>query len=724
VSSAAVARSVAEPVTAAGLRVGVDVGGTFTKAVALDPEGLRLRARAVVPTTHDADTGVTQGVVDALERLLADLGEERSRIALVAFSTTQAMNALLEGDVAKVGVVGLGAAPNLRVARRRTKVGEIALAPGRELRTEHEFLDVTGGLETAAIDATLGRLADAGCTAIAVSGAFAVDAPEHEVTVVDRAVRLGMPACAGSDLSGAYGLETRTVSAAINAAILPVVERTATLVRHGLARAGVDAPLLVLRGDGGAMGADAFRRRPSFTVGSGPAAGVAAALHRAGATNAIVVECGGTSTNVSVVKNGRPVLRTIKVMGRPTAIRSIDSWVVGAAGGSMPLLGRRKVAETGPRSAHLAGLEYASFAAPEDLRGARLARIAPRAGDPEAYAVVDADGGRYALTATCAANALGLVAEGTHARGSREAALAGFEALAPAIRARGAEEAARVVLDRALAKIAAAVEEAAGSHDLGPDVPLVALGGSAEALVPELAQRLGRPVTRPADPEVLSSIGAAISLVRAEVSRAPGSARKNRIAADIAEARLAIVHEAERACVEAGAAPGTVAVETSFDPDENLVRAIATGAVALEAGGAGRRVASSEVRREAAAAALATTAAELVPLATEEFYEVYAGRRNGRRPVAVVDALGGVPLAEERAEVIAGEADEFLAALAQAVESASTNLGVGSILPRVTLLSGATMRDLSDARRGEEIQAAAARAIADHPGQAAAVVAR
>ncbi len=723
-SSPAVTAPAAEAATRAGLRVGVDVGGTFTKAVALDHDDLRLRAQAVVPTTHDAETGVTQGVVQALGQLLDDLGEDRSGIALVAFSTTQAMNALLEGDVATVGVIGLGSAPDLRVARRRTRVGEIDLAPGRALRTEHEFLDATRGLDDAAIDAALERLIALGCTSIAVSGAFAVDAPEHELAVVERAARLGMPACAGHDLSGAYGLETRTVSAAINAAILPVVERTATLVRHGLARAGVEAPLLVLRGDGGAMGADAFRRRPSFTVGSGPAAGVAAALHRVGACDAIVVECGGTSTNVSVIKHGRPVLRSIKVMGRPTAIRSIDSWVVGAAGGSMPVLGRRRVDETGPRSAHLAGLEYAAFAAPEALRGARVERIAPRPGDPDRYAVIEADGGRFALTATCAANALGLVAEGTHAHGSREAALAGFEALAPAIRERDAEHAARAVLDGALAKIAAAVDDAASAHELGPEVPLIALGGSAEALVPELARRLGRPVTRPSDPEVLSSIGAAVSLVRAEVARAPGAARSNGDRSEAAEARLAIVHEAERACVEAGAAPGTVSVETSFDPDHGLMRAVATGAVALEAGAAGRRIASFEVRREAAAAALDVPADELEPLAAEEFYGVYAGRRNGRRPVAVVDALGGVPLAEERADVVAGEGGDFLTALERAVDAASTHLGITSILPRVTLLAGPTMLDLSDARRGDEIHRAAARAIADHPGQAAAVIAR
>ena len=184
----------------------------------------------------------------------------------------------------------------------------------------------------------------------------------------------------------------RTVSAAVNASILPVVERTASVVEDALEEAGLDVPLLVLRGDGGAMSAEAFRRRPSFTIGSGPAAGVAAALHQLGLSDAIVVECGGTSSNVSVVKRGRPVVRSLRVMGRPTCVRAVDSWVVGAAGGSMALLKRRSVAETGPRSAHIARLPYACFARPAGLAGAELELVAPRAGDPEAYACVRAAG--------------------------------------------------------------------------------------------------------------------------------------------------------------------------------------------------------------------------------------------------------------------------------------------------------------------------------------------
>src|SRR5213078_3622219 len=338
---------------------------------------LSLRAHAVVPTSHYAPDGVVEGVAAALRKLLDELGDERSQVDLVAYSTTTAMNALLEGDVARVGVIGIGAQPELRKARKRTRVGTLALAPGRVLHTEHAFLDATGGLTDAAIDAALDELQARGCTALAVSGAFSVDAPEQEDHVATRARERGLPVCAGHELTGTYGLEVRTVSAAVNASILPVVERTASVVDRVLHEADINVPLLVLRGDGGAMSLDAFRAAPSRTIGSGPAAGVAAALHQLKLTNGIILECGGTSSNVSVVKHGRTVLRDLRVMGRITSIRSVDSWVVGAAGGSMARLGRKRIDEVGPRSAHVAGLPYACFADPAALRGAVADVIAP-----------------------------------------------------------------------------------------------------------------------------------------------------------------------------------------------------------------------------------------------------------------------------------------------------------------------------------------------------------
>jgi N-methylhydantoinase A/oxoprolinase/acetone carboxylase beta subunit len=665
----------------------------------------------VVPTTHAHGDGVTAGIVAALETLVEQLGPSRHRVELVAFSTTQAMNALLEGDVPAVGVVGIGAVPDLRVARRRTRVGEVGLAPGRSLTTEHVFLDATGGLSVETVDRALDRLADLGCEAIAVSGAFAVDSPEEERLVVERARARGLPACAGHDLSGAYGLETRTVSAAVNAAILPVVERTAGIVERGIREAGLDVPLLVLRGDGGAMSLEAFRRRPSFTVASGPAAGVAAALHQVGVSDAIVVECGGTSSNVSVVRGGRPVLRSVRVMGRPTAIRSIDSWVVGAAGGSMARLGRRRIAEVGPRSAHIGGLPYATFADADQLEGAELELISPRDGDPDAYAVVRTPDGVWALTATCAANALGLVSPGAHASGSSAAALAAFEPLGRRLRC-SPGDAARAVLDGAVEKVVEAVTAASGHHDLAPDVPLVALGGSSGALIEEVGRCTGRPVERPDHPEVLSSIGAAMSLLRVEVARSSSSAPQD------AAQGVELARTAERACVEAGAAPASVSAEVSYDPDEGLLRAVATGAVSLESGAADRRPVAELEQLDAAAGALEIGPADLDVVARSDFYRVYTA--NGS--VAVVDRLGGVALADTAKRVLAGQGPEFLSDLEAAIDEAAVNLGLTQLIPRVSVVCGPRLLDLSDARRAEDVMSAVADAVAEHPGPAVAVI--
>jgi N-methylhydantoinase A/oxoprolinase/acetone carboxylase beta subunit len=699
------------------LRVGVDVGGTFTKAVAVDPGNGELRAAAEVPTTHTAGEGVTEGVAAAIEKLLADLGAEGDRVVYVAFSTTQAMNALLEGDVARVGVVGIGRVPDLRVARRRTRIGDVELAPGRKLQTEHEFIDATGGLSPADVDRALKRLAAASCEAVAISGAFSVDGPGDELLIAERARLLGLPSCCGHELSGAYGLETRTVSAAINAAILPVVERTAGVVERALADAGIDVPLLVLRGDGGAMSTEAFRLRPSFTVGSGPAAGVAAALQALGLSDALVLECGGTSSNVSVVSGGRPVLRSIRVMGRPTAIRSIDSWVVGAAGGSMARLGRRSIAETGPRSAHVAGLPYTCFSAAPAERDGEIQLVSPLEGDPGSYAVLETGEGRMALTATCAANALGLVPADAHARGDREAARRSFDELAAHVRGTG-DDAARAVLDGAVRKVAEAGSEAARQHRLGPEVPVVALGGAADVLAPEVARRLGRELLRPPHPEVLSAIGAAISLVRAEVCRSARAVNGNRHAH-----RIELVGEAERECVAAGAAPATVSVETSYEPAEGLVRAVATGAVALEADAARRHPASAQRQLRAAADALAIAEGELSMIAASDFYRVYSENGSGR--VAVVDALGGIACSERGArEIVTGRGPDFLERLERVVERTSISLGISSMLPRVTVLCGSTLLDLTDARDPSEIAVAAERTLREHDDAAVAVVAR
>ena len=186
-------------------------------------------------------------------------------------------------------------------------------------------------------------------------------------------------------------------------------------------------------------------------------------------------------------------------------------------------------------------------------------------------------------------------------------------------------------------------------------MPLVALGGAGEALVPLVAERLKRPLIRPEHPEVLSSIGAAISLVRAEVTR---NGTSNGAAVELAR-------EAERACVASGAAPATVTVETAFDAREGVLRAVATGAVALEVGAADREPAGDEARLQAAATALGLEPEALQLVAETGFYRVYSENGSGR--VAAIDGLGAVALAEDARRIMAATGDELVEELRREV---------------------------------------------------------
>ncbi len=166
------------------LRIGIDVGGTFTDVVAIDAATRRIVARVKVPTTHGATGGVADGIVAGLQRILACEGIDAAAIAFVAHSTTQATNALLEGDVARVGVVGLTHGLGAPLARRQMRLGAIELAPGAQLEPQTAF--ARAGDDAAAARAVDGLLA-AGCVAIVASEPFGVDRPERERSVVERA---------------------------------------------------------------------------------------------------------------------------------------------------------------------------------------------------------------------------------------------------------------------------------------------------------------------------------------------------------------------------------------------------------------------------------------------------------------------------------------------------------------------------------------------------------
>ena len=354
------------------LRVGIDVGGTFTDVVAIDTASHAIVARVKVPTTHGHQDGVAAGIVDGLRRLLICEGVAAERIAFVAHSTTQATNALLEGDVARVGIVGLLGSRGSFVARAQMRVGAMPVGPGKPFVPAVAFAQAS---DEAAIRRAIDALLAQGCDAVAASEAFGVDDPANERRAVAYAKERGAAATSGHDVASSYGLRARTRTAALNAAILPTMVRTARMTADAAARGGIAVPLMIMRSDGGVMDVAEVERRPILTMLSGPAAGVAGALLHENVTDGIFIEVGGTSSDVSVVRHGRPQMRPARVGGHRTMLRTLDVRTVGIAGGSLlrvdpGVRGAGAVRGVGPRSAHIAGFLYASFTPAAAIAGA------------------------------------------------------------------------------------------------------------------------------------------------------------------------------------------------------------------------------------------------------------------------------------------------------------------------------------------------------------------
>ncbi len=686
------------------LRVGVDVGGTFTKAVAYDAAEDAVIERAVVPTTHTHEHGVAAGVVEAVDRVARAVGAER--VALVTHSTTQAVNALLEGDVGLVGVVAIGRRPDLRKIERRTRLAGVELSPGRPLHTVHELLDITDGFDPSAARAALERLRDAGAAAICIAEAFAPDDPGNERAVAALAAQVDLPVCTSNELTGLYGLELRTVTAALNAAITPIALRTAGVVEEGVLEAGIRGSIMVMRGDGGATDLAGFRSAPARTLYSGPAASVAGALHRVRVANAVVVEVGGTSTNVAAIRSGRPRMSYVQVATHSTAIRALDVRVVGVAGGSMLRVRRRRVYGVGPRSAHIAGLEYSCFAPPEALRDAEAVEVAPSPGDPSDYLVVVAGDRRFALTNTCAANLLGVVEPDDYAAGSQEAARAAFTAAGRYLRLTPGEVARRM-----LEASGQAVAELVGAamHDHGLDRPvLVALGGGAGGLGRHVAALSGLECVVPREAEVISSIGDAMSLVRAT--------REQTMADPTAHAVDALVEAVEQEAVDAGASPASLDVEVEYVADRKALRATASGALGLH-------VEARPDRPALDADAAARLAAERGAGDAFAVGAYWIARDESQTPprVLVFDRFGD-PVVDTAGELVRVDGENALRSTVEGAVSRHTrNVGPVRVPPSVWVVTGARLAELSS---GDVVTAAVALAERGGPHAAAIVVGR
>src|SRR5262245_47623222 len=230
------------------IRIGVDVGGTFTKSVGIDMKSGKIIGKISVPTSHSSSEGVSAGIIMALTTLIKNENIREAEVELISHSTTQAVNALLEGDTAKVGIIGMGVGLEKMNVIKRTNLGNIELAPNKYLSTCYRFIDTSKFLNGKEVESIILDLKKEGAEVIIVSEAYGVDDPSNELFVMQKS---DIPSTGGHELTGIYGLEIRTLTAAINAGILLKAINTAKYVESAIHRQNILAPLMIMKGDGG-----------------------------------------------------------------------------------------------------------------------------------------------------------------------------------------------------------------------------------------------------------------------------------------------------------------------------------------------------------------------------------------------------------------------------------------------------------------------------------------
>ena len=689
------------------VRIGIDVGGTFTDVVVIDHDTHELIGQLKLPTTHGAREGVALGIINALERAMRHFSLAPDDVSFIAHSTTQATNALLEGDVARVGVIGCGRGIESLPARQATKVPPIQLTASRELRSLHAF--ISAGTDQTAIAQAVDALAGQGAQVIVASAAFGVDNNEIEEAATAQARAAGLQATSGHEVSSLYGLRVRTRTAVINAAILPKMIETAEMTERCVKSSGISAPLMIMRSDGGVMSVSEVHRRPILTMLSGPAAGIAGALMHERVSDGIFIEVGGTSADISVIRDGQPVTRPARLNGHRMYLNTLDVRTLGVGGGSMVRVGphgsdANEILDVGPRSAHIAGLGYACFAEPEELKNATIELIQPATDDANDHAVLLAKSGRrYAITTTCAANLLGYVKPEHFACGNQKSARIAFELLGRYFGSfnEGAEEAADVLLETACQKLVAAIEELIAEYHLARDqVVLVGGGGGAAALVPFTAEmmKLQHRIARNA--EVISPIGVAMAMVRDTVER--------NLTDPTPEDILRVRREAADAAIAAGAVADSIEVQVEVDKRRNLVRATAMGTTEMrlrrngdgerQALGPGqcREIAARSMRIEPGAVRLAAETAGLLVFTgadeTRSFFGLFSSRREMLR---VLDRTGVVRLQRGRACVSVTMLAQLADELTRAVEQLTDYGDAGRTIPDVFILYGSRVANFS-----------------------------
>ncbi|WP_370300894.1 hydantoinase/oxoprolinase family protein [Pseudooceanicola sp.] len=350
------------------MRLGVDVGGTFTDLL-LHDDAAQKTYRAKTPSTpEDQSIGVAEGV-----RLICEkAGVKPEDISLVLHGTTVATNAVLEGKGSRVGLLTTAGFEHVLHLAKSWTPGPLfgwivmdkpdPLAALKDTRGIPERMDARGNVVTAldeeAATALIKDLCGSGIEALTISLMHSYANPAHEQRL--REIVLAhfpeMHVSLSSDILPEFREYDRAITTVMNDYVRPIMTRYLSRIERRLDEAGVKSRLHIVRSDGGLMSAEAAAQRPVHTVLSGPAGGVTATAmvaRRTGLKKLLAFDMGGTSTDVSVILDGEATItRSTDVGYFPAKVPTLDVRSVGAGGGSIAEISElTNSLRVGPRSA-------------------------------------------------------------------------------------------------------------------------------------------------------------------------------------------------------------------------------------------------------------------------------------------------------------------------------------------------------------------------------------
>ncbi|MFB6301674.1 MAG: hydantoinase/oxoprolinase family protein [Haloferacaceae archaeon] len=530
------------------VRIGIDTGGTFTDVVHYDPA----TGEVTVTKTPSTPAAFEEGVLTGLDEVLDATGTDPGDVAFLSHGTTVGTNAVLEGETPDLGlitnegledVLAIGDQTRPDLYDLQTEKPPVLIPRRRRLgvagRLDHAGEEVEP-LDEAGARRAARRLADADVESVVVATLFAHLNDDHERRVgaaIERETDLDYA------LSSAVYPEPReydrTVTTVLNEAVKVTIRDYLDRLTEGVVERGIEAPLSVMHSGGGVFGPREAIRAALRTVLSGPAAGAVAARETAdaeGRSDAVGLDMGGTSADVSLVENGDLVRTTEgELNDLPVKVPLIDVNTVGAGGGSVAWI--------------------------DDAGGLR---VGPRSAGADPGPVCYGRGGEEP-TVTDAALVLGRIDPGNFLDDpAPEAAHAAVRERLAAPLGVSPEEAALSVVRVATAKMAREIRRVTVERGRDPgSFALVAFGGAGPMTAAAVADEMGiGSVLLPTDPGVLSARGLLLADVRMDESRAvAGNGTGGAGTTALDEARSALLERFR----EQGFDPGTVEVAASVD---------------------------------------------------------------------------------------------------------------------------------------------------------------